>query len=77
MKYYINYGSRVSYFLNRNSEKCQMFRTIHNIWGEIDQQGKVKIYDKNTCAACKNYVESKLYVEVDPLWPHYQIIIPD
>jgi hypothetical protein len=78
MKYYVHtFFSRTRYFNGRDDSKFQIFRTIHDVWGEINEYGKVRVYDKSTSATCKKYADNRTYVEVDPLWPHYPIIIPD
>lgn len=78
MKYYThNFFARSRCFQDRDDKKFQIFRTIHDVWGEINEHGKIKVYDKITSKTCKRYVDSRTYVEVEPLWPHYPIIIHD
>lgn len=75
MKFYTT--DRGSYFTDRHGRKFQVFRTIHNVWGEINENGKIEVYDSGAGKICTKYANSGIYIETLPLWPHYQIIIPD
>jgi hypothetical protein len=78
MKFYIPYGyTQFGYFSDRDGAKCQAFKTIHGIWGTINERGNITIKDRDSYSVLKSYVNGGLYVEVQPLWPHYQIIIPE